>query len=180
MKWSIIKTGLSAFCLLPLFALSQTTAPADSLTLKQERKWDKRVHLKYERWERLKPTHAKMQYAGGMGVTAFGVGWDYGKRCQWETDFLVGYLPRKYADQFRLTFTVKQNYIPWSLQIKECQVRQTLGHRTFLLRLICDNDSRRRFLEERTRTLSEPLLQFQHQTASVYFHRTESCLQSGT
>ena len=115
MKWSIIKTGLSAFCLLPLFALSQTTAPADSLTLKQERKWDKRVHLKYERWERLKPTHAKMQYAGGMGVTAFGVGWDYGKRCQWETDFLVGYLPRKYADQFRLTFTVKQNYIPWSV-----------------------------------------------------------------
>ena len=54
MKWSIIKTGLSAFCLLPLFALSQTTVPADSLTLKQERKWDKRVHLKYERWERLK------------------------------------------------------------------------------------------------------------------------------
>ncbi len=50
MKWSIIKTGLSAFCLLPLFALSQTTVPADSLTLKQERKWDKRVHLKYERW----------------------------------------------------------------------------------------------------------------------------------
>ena len=38
---------------------------------------------------------------------------------QWETDFLVGFLPSKYADKFRLTFTVKQNYIPWSMSFDE-------------------------------------------------------------
>ena len=40
----------------------------------------------------MKPTHVKMQYAGGMGVLSTGVGWDYGKRRQWETDVLLGYL----------------------------------------------------------------------------------------
>ena len=33
-----------------------------------------------------------------------------------ETDFLWGFLPKKYAgEKTRLTFTVKQNYIPWSI-----------------------------------------------------------------
>ena len=94
--------------LLPLCAQNDSIAPAV-----KERRWDKREHLRYdERWERLKPTHLKWQYAGGMGLNSVGVGWDYGRRCQWETDFLVGFLPAKYAEKFRLTFTVKQNYIP--------------------------------------------------------------------
>lgn len=93
--------------------------PTDSLEAVLPRKWDKRIHQKYEGWERLRPTHVKYQYAGGMGVSAFGIGWDYGKRRQWETDFLVGFLPSKYADKFRLTFTVKQNYIPWSMSFDE-------------------------------------------------------------
>lgn len=93
--------------------------PTDSLEAVPLRKWDKRIHQKYEGWERLRPTHVKYQYAGGMGVSAFGIGWDYGKRRQWETDFLVGFLPSKYADKFRLTFTVKQNYIPWSMSFDE-------------------------------------------------------------
>lgn len=107
MKWFI--TNL----LLCVVLMSARAASSDSLAA--PRKWDKRVHLKYKGWERLKPTHAKWQYAGGMGVSSVGVGWDYGKRRQWETDFLIGYLPKKYASKFRLTFTVKQNYIPWSI-----------------------------------------------------------------
>lgn len=100
--------------LLPLCAQNDSIAPAT-----KERRWDKREHLRYERWERLKPTHVKWQYAGGMGLNSVGVGWDYGRRCQWETDFQVGFLPAKYAEKFRLTFTVKQNYIPWSICFKE-------------------------------------------------------------
>lgn len=105
-----------------LFSIAFTPAianPTDSLEAVPLRKWDKRIHQKYEGWERLRPTHVKYQYAGGMGVSAFGIGWDYGKRRQWETDFLVGFLPSKYADKFRLTFTVKQNYIPWSMSFDE-------------------------------------------------------------
>ena len=55
-----------------------------------ERRWDKRKHLQYKGWEKLKPTHIKMQYAGGMGLLSTGIGWDYGRRCQWESDFLLG------------------------------------------------------------------------------------------
>ena len=72
---------------LPLCAQNDSIAPAV-----KERRWDKRKHLRYdERWERLKPTHLKWQYAGGMGLNSVGVGWDYGRRCQWETDFQVGF-----------------------------------------------------------------------------------------
>ena len=106
-------------CILPAFlspavhVCAGDTIPAPAV---QTRRWDKRVHLKYKRWERLKPTQASLQYAGGMGMFAIGAGWDYGKRCQWETDFLWGFLPKKYAgEKTRLTFTVKQNYIPWSI-----------------------------------------------------------------
>lgn len=107
-------------CLL-ILAFPQVTFAfeADSLHLASQRRWDKRIHEKYNGWERLRPTHTKFQYAGGMGVSSFGIGWDYGKRRQWETDFLVGFLPAKYADKFRMTFTVKQNYIPWSMSFDE-------------------------------------------------------------
>ena len=46
---------------------------------------------------------------------SFGAGWDYGRKCRWETDLLVGFLPKAYSDEFHLTFTIKQNYIPWSI-----------------------------------------------------------------
>ena len=94
-------------------------ADAESPKPEKVRRWDKRNHKRYAGWERIKPTHIKMQYAGGMGVLSTGFGWDYGKRCQWETDVFFGYLPKKYAEKFRLTFTLKQNYIPWSMSFDE-------------------------------------------------------------
>ena len=80
MKWSIFKLllagGMAGMTLLPLCAQNDSIAPAV-----KERRWDKREHLRYdERWERLKPTHLKWQYAGGMGLNSVGVGWDYGRR----------------------------------------------------------------------------------------------------
>lgn len=80
-------------------------------------KRDFRTNLQYDGWARLIPTHAKLQYAGGMGLISVGVGWDYGTKGQWETDAMVGFLPEHYADdKTRLTFTLKQNYIPWSIR----------------------------------------------------------------
>ena len=81
----------------------------------KERRWDKRHHERYEGWERLKPTIFQAQYAGGMGVWSNGLGWSYGKRKQWETGMLFGYLPKRYAKELRFTFTLKQSYIPWSM-----------------------------------------------------------------
>ena len=89
----------------------------ESDTLKTNR-YDRRIHRYRKHWEALIPTHTKMQFAGNMGLLSFGIGWDYGKRNQWETDIFLGFLPKYDSDRAKLTLTLKQNYIPWSLTIK--------------------------------------------------------------
>ena len=88
-------------------------------TERAARRLDMRVHEGYVGLERLIPTHVKLQYAGGMGVVSFGAGWDYGRKCRWETDVMIGFLPRAYADRFHTTLTLRQNYIPWSIRCCE-------------------------------------------------------------
>lgn len=85
----------------------------------QPSRYDIRVHRYRKHWEVLIPTHTKIQFAGNMGLISFGTGWDYGKHNQWETDIFFGVLPKYQSSRTKLTFTLKQNYIPWSLQIKE-------------------------------------------------------------
>ena len=69
---------------------------------------------KYKRsWEKLIPKHTVFQYAGGMGLISAGAGWNYGKHKQCETDVLFGYLPKYSSENWKLTLTLKQNYIPW-------------------------------------------------------------------
>lgn len=80
---------------------------------------DRREHIGYTGWKRIVPTHVKAQYAGGMGVVSVGGGWDYGKKCRWESDLLIGYLPKRYSDDFHTTFTLKQNYIPWQVRLHD-------------------------------------------------------------
>ncbi len=117
------KTFVVAVCagLLVLFggeanALERTDSlPAAVRSGAGRHRLDRREHLQYSGWKRIVPTHAKVQYAGGMGFLSFGAGWDYGRKGQWETDLMVGYLPKRYADKFHMTFTLKQNYIPWSV-----------------------------------------------------------------
>lgn len=93
----------------------QFGSPVDKPHENRLRNLDRRVHLRYPGWRNIVPTHAKVQYAGGMGFMSFGAGWDYGRKGQWETDFLIGFLPKRYSDKFHMTFTIKQNYIPWSI-----------------------------------------------------------------
>lgn len=76
---------------------------------------DRRLHRGRAGWERIIPTHLKLQFAGGMGMLSGGIGWDYGKLCRWETDLYLGYLPRTHAERDMVTLTLKQNYIPWSI-----------------------------------------------------------------
>ncbi|MCD8183704.1 MAG: hypothetical protein LUE99_12235 [Bacteroides sp.] len=82
-------------------------------------RYDRRVHRYRKHWEALIPTYTKIQYAGNMGLISLGAGWDYGKRNQWETDVYLGLLPKYRSECSKVTMTLKQNYIPWSLQIKE-------------------------------------------------------------
>lgn len=66
-------------------------------------------------WRGLIPSHTKLQLAGGVGTLSAGVGWCYGKRDQFETDFLIGHIPKYSSDKSRATFTLKETISPWEI-----------------------------------------------------------------
>lgn len=80
-------------------------------------RYDKRVHYYRKSWGSMIPTHSLIQMYGNMGLFSLGIGWDYGKHRQWETELLVGYIPKYDSRVGKVTMTLKQNYIPWSRAI---------------------------------------------------------------
>lgn len=46
-------------------------------------------------------------------IISLGIGWDYGKRSQWETHLLFGIVPKYDSDEVKMTITLKENFIPW-------------------------------------------------------------------
>ena len=114
MKWSKY-----IFSLLLLW-LGTSHVMADSIYVEhaQESRFDKRVHRYRKHWAGLIPTQFAVQNAGNMGFLSAGFGWDYGKRKQWETNLLFGYIPKYQSTRGKLTMTLKENYIPWSFELK--------------------------------------------------------------
>lgn len=106
---------------LPARVVAMEPASTDSIVTQVavSYRYDKRVHRYRMGWDKLIPTHTALQYAGSIGFLSAGFGWDYGKHRQWETTLLFGYLPRYNSDKGRLTFTLKQNYTPWSRNLTE-------------------------------------------------------------
>jgi len=114
-KWFIFKfCKVSIVVLSLIFSLPIYAQERDTLVHKPRlSQYDQRVHKYYMFWKNLIPTYSKIQFAGNMGFLSQGVGWDYGKRNQWETDVLFGFLPKFDSDRAKITFTLKQNYMPW-------------------------------------------------------------------
>ena len=101
----------------------QPIQPSSLNQIDHKRYLDCRLHHGRKGWARLIPTHLKTQYAGAMGFLSLGAGWDYGRKCRWETDLFVGFIPRSKADNFYITTTLKQNYIPWAISLgRRCVV----------------------------------------------------------
>lgn len=137
-KWFIFNRPVVAVCCLLLLGWSSSAQAQDTVTVVKHdtiylqynpdsiittyvrpSRYDRRVHRYRRHWNALIPTHLKLQFAGNMGLLSVGTGWDYGKHNQWETDILLGFLPKYHSSENKITLTVKQNYMPWSLQIKE-------------------------------------------------------------
>lgn len=83
----------------------------------ERKEYDKRVRRYRKHWERLIPTQSVIQNAGNMGFLSLGFGWDYGKRGQWETNMLFGFIPKYKSSRVKMTATLKENFIPWSIYI---------------------------------------------------------------
>ena len=114
MNWSTFKYALCAGLMLLLFSPG-SFAQQDSIV--KPNKYDKRIHRYRGHWEKLIPTHTKVQFAGNMGLLSFGTGWDYGKKNQWETDVFLGFIPKYDSKSTKVTMTLKQNNMPWSLNL---------------------------------------------------------------
>ena len=108
--------------LMPACVQAQQNAVADTAardTVVKHSRYDNRIHHYRRYWGALIPTQTVLQTCGNMGLFSFGVGWDYGKHQQWETQLLFGYIPKYDSNSAKMTITLKQNYIPWSV---------TMGH----------------------------------------------------
>lgn len=68
-------------------------------------------------WNHLIPNQTSFQVAGGIGAFSIGIGWYYGRREQWETDVLWGFVPKANGDDMHQTLTVKQRFVPWHLPL---------------------------------------------------------------
>jgi len=88
-------------------------------SIDETNRYKKRVEGYRNMWESLMPTYTKIQYAGGMGLINAGFGWSYGKKDQWETDIFFGIIPKYSSDNAKITFTLKQNYIPWRKKLND-------------------------------------------------------------
>lgn len=68
--------------------------------------------------KKLIPHYLKAQYAGSIGAGSLGAGWSYGRKYQWESDFIVGVVPKGAYDKMMAVITIKQSYIPWDINVR--------------------------------------------------------------
>ncbi|MBQ9230637.1 MAG: hypothetical protein IJ190_05565 [Prevotella sp.] len=113
MRWNrfVISIGL--------LLQTATVAAGDSIDVVNQESdtYRHRVELRQRRWASLIPNQFVIQNAGNMGIVSAGFGWGYGKRRQWETHLLIGYIPKDKSTRGKVTMTLKENYIPWDLHI---------------------------------------------------------------
>lgn len=82
-------------------------------------RYERHVQRRQNLWNALIPTQIVGQYAGNMGLFSIGMGWNYGRHRQWETQLLFGYLPKFNSDRSKATMTLKENFMPWRVGIGE-------------------------------------------------------------
>ena len=102
----------SLILLMMIPAKAQTdTAATDTLPVAS--KYEYRIERYRSDWLSLIPTQFILQNAGNMGLLSFGIGWDYGRRNQWETHLLIGSMPKYRSTRGKVTMTLKETFIPW-------------------------------------------------------------------
>lgn len=115
MKWSRFVFSL-------LMLLGCNTAMADDtiqVNPQEDEGYNLRIKRMRNRWNSLIPSQIIIQNAGNMGVLSAGIGWNYGKGKKWETHLLLGFIPKHQTSRAKLTMTIKENFIPWNIDLKK-------------------------------------------------------------
>ena len=99
--------------------MAADTLVIDTPVINQQicKKYAMRVERMQNRWNKLIPNIASLQYAGGIGMFSLGVGWDYGKRQQWETHLMFGFLPKSGMREGYASMTIKEVYTPFDVTL---------------------------------------------------------------
>ena len=118
-RFKIVTTALLTMAAGTLHAGTKGDSILVSDTTNHFSRYDKRIHRYRAHWENLIPTQHIVQFAGNMGFMSVGIGWDYGRHRQWETHFLIGIVPKYDSRHAKMTFTLKQNFIPWSVTLND-------------------------------------------------------------
>ena len=105
--------------LLVMSALLPSGVMADDSLQVSVSHYDSRMERYQRFWNSLIPSQVVGQNAGNMGFLSLGVGWDYGKRNQWETHFMVGFVPKRNKEPMKATLTLKENFIPCRNRLNE-------------------------------------------------------------
>lgn len=128
-RWAIIcalTTALACICVPAAHAsqpvvceMADTTGacPTDTVPDRLTR-YERNTLRRVQRWNKLIPSYSKLQFAGGMGLVSVGTGWEYGKNRQWETDLLLGLIPKHSSKRAKVTLTLKQNFTPWRVPLR--------------------------------------------------------------
>ncbi len=119
MKWCIFERMERPVAgIMVLFLLfGQTGKAQENISRRSMLRHERKLENYKKGWALLIPRYEKIQYAGSMGLLSIGMGWDYGRKKQWESDLLFGYLPRFDGEHGHMTITLKENYIPWKLNV---------------------------------------------------------------
>lgn len=95
----------------------EKAAMPSSPTIDSLSRYERNVERYRKHWDVLIPTQGVIQTCGNMGVLSVGIGWDYGRNKQWETQLLLGFVPKYDSDRAKLTLTLKENFIPWRMEL---------------------------------------------------------------
>lgn len=126
-------------CLALLLVFLCTLASGYSAEPAEYPAYDYRVERYRSRWNCLVPRYIKLQTGGLMGAVSVGSGWNYGHD-HWETDLILGLIPKYSDDHARLSFTLKQNYYPWKVQLGQSPFSFEPLSCSFFVNMIMDRD----------------------------------------
>lgn len=96
---------------------ADTIPPVTTETMEINKRYETSSRHFRHFWHVLTPRRIVVQYAGGIGFMSAGLGWYYGKNKAWETDVLLGFVPRYTTGRAKATFTIKETYSPFKLPV---------------------------------------------------------------
>ena len=141
-KLNIFRTLSVAF--IAVVCSNAYSIPKDSSRMELRRelmdaKYEKHKEKVADIWMKLIPRHSTFQFAGGMGLIELSIGWDYGKKRQWNTDLFFGFIPKYSSKDYKLVISLKETYYPWNLTLSRHLSVQPLSASIYFSSVAADN-----------------------------------------